>query len=126
MLRLVGPPSSERSTIPATVPTPPTLAPPGAGIGQVSLSWTPPSSNGGSAVTGYKLYRSTASGAETLLVTLGNVTSYSDGGLANGTTYYYKVTAVNALGESALSGEQLATPTTDATALRGNISEVSV
>jgi fibronectin type 3 domain-containing protein len=102
--------SSERSAIPATVPNPPTLAPSGAGNGQVSLNWTAPSSDGGSAVTGYKLYRSTASGAETLLVTLGNVTSYSDSGLSNGTTYYYKVGAVNALGDSVLSTEQSATP----------------
>ena len=34
--------------------------------------------------------------------TLGNVTSYTDTGLANGTTYYYKVTAVNGVGEGAL------------------------
>jgi fibronectin type 3 domain-containing protein len=108
--------SSERSAIPATVPNPPTLAPSGAGSGQVSLSWTPPPSNGGSAVTGYKVYRSTASGAETLLVTLGNVTGYNDSAVTNGTTYYYKVTAVNALGESLLSGEQAATPTASATA----------
>ena len=108
--------SSERSAIPATVPSPPTLAPSGAGNGQVSVNWTPPSSNGGSAITGYKVYRGTASGAETLLVTLGNVTGYNDSAVTNGTTYYYKVSAVNALGESFLSGEQSATPTTGATA----------
>ncbi|MFL6034592.1 MAG: fibronectin type III domain-containing protein, partial [Gaiellaceae bacterium] len=104
--------SSERSAIPATVPNPPTWAPSGAGNGQVSLNWTPPSSNGGSAVTGYKLYRSTASGAETLLVTLGNVTSYNDAAVVNGTTYYYKVGAVNAMGDGPMSSEQSATPTT--------------
>ena len=104
--------SSERSAIPATVPDPPTLAPAGAGNSQVSLSWTPPSSNGGSAVTGYKVYRGTQSGGETLLATLGNSTTYNDGTPANGTTYYYKVSALNAVGESTLSGERSATPAT--------------
>ena len=51
-----------------------------------------PVSDGGSPVTGYKVYRGTPSGGETLLTTLGNVTSFNDTGLSNGTTYFYKVT----------------------------------
>ena len=58
------------------------------------LSWSAPS-NGGAAITGYKVYRGTTSGNETLLTTLGNVTSFDDTGVSNGTTYYYKVSAVN-------------------------------
>lgn len=61
-------------------------------------------------VTAYKLYRSTTAGAETLYQTLGNVTSYNDTGLTNGTTYYYKLSAVNASGEGTLSTEQSGTP----------------
>ena len=81
------------------------------GNGTVALGWTPPASNGGSAITGYKVYRGTASGGETLLTTLGLVTSYVDStGVPNGTTYYYRVSAVNAVGEGALSNERSATP----------------
>ncbi len=73
-------------------------------IGQVTLNWIAPS-NGGSAITGYKLYRSTVSGSETLVATLGAVHTYADTGLINGGTYYYRISAVNAIGEGPLSSE---------------------
>jgi hypothetical protein len=50
-----------------------------------------------------------APGAEAFLVSIGNVTSYRDTNVKRGTTYYYKVTAVNAAGESPLSNEASAT-----------------
>ncbi len=104
-----GAPSNERSATPVAapvlnVPDAPTLGSV-TGTGPVLLSWTPGVSDGGSPVTGYSVYRGTVSGGETLLATLGSQTGYSDGSVAYGTTYYYQVTAVNAVGESALSGE---------------------
>jgi fibronectin type 3 domain-containing protein len=92
----------------AAVPGAPTLSA-SAGNAVVHLSWTAPS-NGGSSITNYKVYRATTSGAETLLTTLGNVTSYDDTAVTNGTTYFYKVSAVNAVGEGAQSNEASATP----------------
>jgi len=79
------------------------------GNGQVSLTWTTPG-DGGSAITGYNVYRSTSTGTETLYRSLGVVTSFTDTGLTNGTTYYYKVAAVNAVGVGAQSNEASATP----------------
>lgn len=52
----------------------------------VQLSWSVPAWNGGSAITGYRVYRATTSGSETLLTTLGVVTSYKDTSTARGTT----------------------------------------
>ena len=80
------------------------------GNAQVTLNWTAPSSNGGSAITGYSIYRGTTSGTETLLITLGNAISYSNIGLTNGQTYYYKVSAINSVGEGLVSNEVTAMP----------------
>ena len=101
--------SNERSSTAFTVPTAPQLASATAGIGGISLAWSAPSSNGGSPISGYRIYRGAASGAETLLATVGNVSQYTDANAARGQTYYYKVSAVNAAGESARSNERSAT-----------------
>src|SRR5262249_47716197 len=100
--------SNEMSATPAaatTVPGAPTLVIATAGNGTVALVWNAPSSNGGSPITNYRVYRSTAAGAETLLTTVGNVTTYGDTGLANGAPSSYKAAAVTALGEGARSNE---------------------
>lgn len=98
-------------TVNATVATPPAAPVLSAkpGNASVSLSWTVPA-NGGSPITGYNVYRATASGAETLLKRLGNVTGFRDTGLNNGTVYYYRLSAVNGIGEGALSAERSAKP----------------
>ena len=55
----------------------------GAGNGSVSLAWSAPS-DGGSAITGYRIYRGTWSGGESLLATVGTGTSWTDSNAANG------------------------------------------
>jgi uncharacterized delta-60 repeat protein len=82
-----------------------------AGNATVHLEWTSPA-DGGSPITGYRIYRGTASGQETLLTTVGKVNSFDDSGLVNGTRYFYRVSAVNALGEGSSSNEVSATPAT--------------
>ena len=100
-----------------TIPSPPS-APTGlkasAGNAYVTLTWSPPSSDGGSSITGYNVYRGTSSGGEdpTPIITLAaSVQTYKDSGLTNGVKYYYQLTATNAVGESARSSEVSATPT---------------
>ncbi len=95
-----------------TIPAAPIPAsqPATAGNGYVNLKWNAPSNNGGSAITNYKIYRGTTSGAETLLTTIGNMLTYNDTNVNNGQTYYYKISAVNSAGESANSSVISATP----------------
>ncbi len=104
-----GPRSGELSAMPATVPGAPTITSATAGNGTVALAWSAPTS-GGAPITNYSVFRGTASGGETLLTTLGNVGGWTDTGLVNGTTYFYKVSASNFKGEGSRSGETSATP----------------
>jgi fibronectin type 3 domain-containing protein len=108
-----GPPSNEASATPVSgtsAPTPPRQLSATAGDARIALAWLAPSSDGGSPITNYRIYRGTASGGESLLATAGNVSSYSDTTATNGVTYYYVVKAVNAIGESGASNEVSATP----------------
>lgn len=97
------------------VPAPPQNLMATASNNQVTLSWSAPSTDGGSTITGYNIYRSTSSGEETLLISAGNVLTYTDSNVNNGTTYYYEVTAVNSKGESIPSNEASATPSATST-----------
>ena len=94
----------------AAVPGAPSLSGVAGRDGSVVLQWSAPVSDGGSAVTGYEVYRGTASGGETLLAQVGDVTSFTDTSVTNGTTYFYRVSAVNSVGEGALSGELSVVP----------------
>src|SRR5207244_11353604 len=74
----VSPQSNEASATPPTIPSAPQNLLATAGTGNVALTWDTPSSDGGSAITGYKVYRSTSSVTETGYVNLGNVNSYDN------------------------------------------------
>ncbi|MDF2716357.1 MAG: hypothetical protein K0R28_3282 [Paenibacillus sp.] len=103
-----GPPSNERSATPQ-VPLPgvPVLNAPVAGNGQAALSWNPV----GGAM-GYKIYVSTTSGqyGSEIATVGGSVYGHSVADLANGTTYYFVVKAMNAGGDSAASNEGSTVP----------------
>ena len=81
-----------------------------AGNDRVTLTWSPPESDGGSPVTGYAVYRSTVPAGEVFVADAGLASSYYDLGLTNGQTYYYAVTAKNKAGESGWSNEVSARP----------------
>lgn len=70
-------------------------------LNYVPLKWSPPDSNGGSPVIGYKIYRNdTSNGSFVCIATLGNVTNYNDTSVLYGHTYYYKISSFNKYGES--------------------------
>ncbi len=89
------------------VPAAPTGIAATAGNAQISLSWA-----ASTGATSYNVYRGTASGAEGSTAAATGITtaSYTDTGLSNGLTYFYKVAAVNGGGTSAQSTEASATP----------------
>jgi hypothetical protein len=72
----------------------------------VRLAWSE-ADTGNAPITAYQILRGTASGAETLLATVGGSSgSYADSGATDLTkTYYYKVVAVNAVGSSCPNNE---------------------
>lgn len=105
-----------------TAPSAPTGVIASAGDGQVSINW--------SAVNGaisYNIYWSTTSSVtKTNGIKITGATSpYNHMGLTNGATYYYIVTAVNSSGESAVSAQVSATPTSGHENLIGKIAFVS-
>jgi len=96
--------SASSAVTPAGVPATPSAPTPTAGNASVSLSWTAPSANG-SAITDYKIYYATSAGGSYTLFadTVSTTASVTVTGLTNGTAYYFKIAAVNAVGDSALS-----------------------
>jgi hypothetical protein len=80
----------------------------GAGLGQaaaaqVTLAWDP---NSEPDLAGYKLYQGTATGTYGTPVTVGNVTTYTVSGLADGQSFFFAVTAYDTVGnESGFSNE---------------------
>ena len=87
----------------ATVPDAPGTPTPTANQNtQVPLTWSVPVGNGGSAITDYVVQYSTSATFASAVTTFADGTSASASatvtGLANGTTYYFRVAAVNAVG----------------------------
>ncbi|GEM_PF-5583217 len=82
------------------------------GSNYIKIAWDPPSSDGGSRVTNYKIFRGTYSGGETPYTTISSdwTTFNNTANVVSGTTYYYKVKAVNAIGDSAFSNGVSSTP----------------
>ncbi len=83
---------------------------------KVDLSWSAPS-DGGDPITNYKIYRSNTAGftisIENLIATTDRNRTYIDSNLVNRTTYYYKITAVNKVGEGIEGNEASSIPSTD-------------
>jgi hypothetical protein len=105
---------------PPTVPDPPTNLSATPSNGQVSLTWSAPSSNGGSAITSYTVTNSPTGGTVNIINTSATIT-----GLTNGTLYTFTVIAVNSVGSSSgttVNATPFTTPSapTGVTATAGN------
>ena len=101
-----GPASAASAPVtPRTVPGAPVSVAATPGIDQATISWSPPTDDGGSAITGYRVTTVPASrGCQTLATTC----TLTD--LDAGQEYVVTVVAVNATGESAPSQPVTVTP----------------
>ena len=88
------------SVTPATVPGAASNVSATAGNGQATVSWSAPSSNGGSAITSYTITASP--GGQSANWSSGDLTATVTG-LTNGAAYTFTVTATNSVGDSVVS-----------------------
>ena len=100
----------------ASVPGPPTNLAASPGDGQLDLSWSPPTDDGGSAITGYLIEVSKDGGRSwrALANTESTVTTFEHTGLDPQTTRHYRVYAINSIGtgppSNVASATTVATP----------------
>ena len=99
--------AADATTEAAPVPEAPTalMASP-IGPTRIDLSWAAPTDNGGAAITGYRIEVSTDGGTDyedVVADTGGTNRTYSHTGLRGGTTYHYRVSAINSAGTGGAS-----------------------
>ena len=99
-----GPQSAASNAVtPAPVPGAPAIGTVTAGNAKARVAWTAPAANGGSRVTGYVVTPYIGSVAQTPVTFTTASTVQSVTGLANGTTYRFRVAAINTIGTGAQS-----------------------
>lgn len=94
-----------QAAVPATLPDAPTSVSASISGSNINLSWTAPSSNGGAAITDYTVQYSSNAGTSwtTFSDATSSVTNTVVTGLALGSTYVFRVAAVNKVGSSVYS-----------------------
>ena len=106
--------SASATEYPSTVPSSPAAPTLTFKDQALDVSWSAPSSNGGSAVTGYKVGRCSAScdndSSWTVTTLTGTGTTTTLSGLTNGTAYQVRVAATNRSGDSSWSSSASETP----------------
>jgi parallel beta-helix repeat protein len=98
-------------SLPWNMPTAPENLQASWGDGYVNLTWFPPGSDGGFPITKYKVYRRTGAGGEIHLADEVWFTYFNDTTVTNGERHYYRVSAVNGVGEGPKSNEAASIPT---------------
>jgi uncharacterized repeat protein (TIGR03803 family) len=86
-------------------PAPTGLTVRSAGSGRAQLAWRPVSD-----ATGYRIWRRSPSGQQTVIATNVTATTFVDSTVTNAQRYYYVVTAMTPFGESMASSEVSVTP----------------
>ncbi len=103
--------SNEVSAVPATIPTHPRNVVAKHGNKYVNLTWIPPENDGGTMLTGFRMYKFEGGSLDPEVFIFNPfVNAYTDKEVENGINYRYYLTAFNAIGESPPSMEVNATP----------------
>jgi parallel beta-helix repeat protein len=95
--------SEEVNEKPLSVPSEPRVLSAKSGDAYINLSWTAPASYGGSIIIRYNIYRGTSPEEQSFLGDTENISYFNDTNVTNAILYYYKISAVNEVGEGALS-----------------------
>ena len=107
--------SAPTAAVAATVPgAPGSLSVSVNDTGKLDVSWSPPESNGGSAVTGYRVqWKEAADSWDTpadVSEATATGTSHTVTGLTDGVEYTFRVFAVNSAGDSSATDDESGTP----------------
>ena len=95
LVLILGVDAASASASPPSAPQNVTASP---ATSQALVSWSAPSSNGGSQITGYTITPYIGSTAQTATTVGGSTTSATITGLTNGTSYTFTVKATNSVG----------------------------
>lgn len=79
-------------------------------VNQATITWNIPGYNGGSSVLQYCVYRATSANGDYSMIGTTSHTYYTDDSVQGGTTYFYKVASMNAIGAGALSDQASVNP----------------
>ena len=93
------------------MPSAPTSVTGVAGNTEIAVTWVAGVASGGSAITGYKIEQSINSGSTwtEAVADTGDTLTSTVTGLVNGTPYVFRITAINAAGDSSVSTASAAT-----------------
>jgi hypothetical protein len=102
--------SNAVTVLSAIAPSAPTGVTAEPASGSARVSWTAPSSDGGSAITGYTVTPYIGGAAQTAVPATPDKSSATVTGLTNGTAYTFRVTATNAAGSTQSTASAAVTP----------------